>query len=50
MVFILNDNAINVQKTLKKAIKTYGIPKQIYLDNGKSYKNCQLSLICARLE
>ena len=23
--------------------------KQIYLDNGKSYKNCQLSLICARL-
>ena len=47
--FYLNDNAINVQKTLKKAIKTYGIPKQIYLDNGKSYKNCQLSLICARL-
>ena len=37
--FYLNDNAINVQKTLKKAIKTY----------GKSYKNCQLSLICARL-
>ena len=47
--FYLNDNAINVQKTLKKAIKTYGIPKQIYLDNGKSYKNEQLSLICARL-
>ena len=47
--FYLNDNAINVQKTLKKAIKTYGIPKRIYLDNGKSYKNCQLSLICARL-
>ena len=47
--FYLNDNAINVQKTLKKAIKTYGLPKQIYLDNGKSYKNCQLSLICARL-
>lgn len=47
--FYLNDNAINVQKTLNKAIKTYGLPKQIYLDNGKSYKNCQLSLICARL-
>ena len=47
--FYLNDNAINVQKTLKKAIKTYGIPKRIYLDNGKSYKNEQLSLICARL-
>ena len=47
--FYLNDSAINVQKTLKKAIKTYGIPKQIYLDNGKSYKNEQLSLIGARL-
>lgn len=47
--FYLKDNAENVQKTLKKAIKTYGIPKQIYLDNGKSYKNEQLSLICARL-
>ena len=47
--FYLNDNAINVQKTLKKAIKTYGLPKRIYLDNGKSYKNEQLSLICARL-
>ena len=24
------------KKHSKKAIKTYGIPKQIYLDNGKS--------------
>ena len=44
-----HDNAINVQKVLKKAIETYGIPKQIYLDNGKSYKNIQLEIICARL-
>lgn len=47
--FYLNDNGINVQKTLKKAIRTYGIPRKIYLDNGKSYKNEQLSFICARL-
>ena len=47
--FYFHDNAINVQKTLKRAIKTYGIPKQIYLDNGKSYQNEQLSIICARL-
>lgn len=47
--FYLNDNAKNVQKVLKKAIMKYGIPKQIYLDNGKSYTNMQLDIICARL-
>ena len=47
--FYMKDNAINVQKTLKEAIKKYGLPKQIYLDNGKSYKNNQLELIGARL-
>ena len=47
--FYLSDSAINVQKVLKEAIATYGVPKQIYLDNGKSYSNIQLELICARL-
>ena len=47
--FYLSDSAINVQKVFKKAISTYGVPKQIYLDNGKSYSNIQLELICARL-
>lgn len=47
--FYWSDNAINVQKVFKEAIETYGIPKQIYLDNGKSYNNLQLELICARL-
>lgn len=47
--FYMNDNAINVQLTLKQGIKKYGLPKQIYLDNGKSYSNKQLELICARL-
>ena len=47
--FYLSDNAINVQKVFKEAIGTYGIPKQLYLDNGKSYSNLQLELICARL-
>lgn len=47
--FFFNDNAANVLKVFKKAIETYGLPKQIYLDNGKSYKNNQLDIICARL-
>jgi len=47
--FFLNDNAINLQIVLKKAIKKYGIPKKLFVDNGKPYKNTQLNLICASL-
>ena len=45
--FYYEDNAINFQNTFKEAIKKYGIPKKIFLDNGKTYKNEQLSIICA---
>lgn len=47
--FFLNDNAVNFQIVLKQAIKTYGIPKKIFVDNGTPYKNQQLSLICATI-
>ena len=45
--FYFEDNAINFQKTFKEGLKKYGIPKKIFLDNGKTYKNEQLSIICA---
>ena len=45
----LNDNAINMQKVFKNAIKTYGKPKKLFVDNGGPYNNKQLSLICASL-
>lgn len=44
-----NDNANNVQLCFKKAIAKSGKPKRIYLDNGGSYANQQLDLICAEL-
>ena len=44
-----NDTAINMQKVLKNAIKTYGKPKRLFVDNGGPYDNKQLSLICASL-
>lgn len=44
-----NDTAINMQKVFKKAIKTYGKPKRLFVDNGGPYDNKQLSLICASL-
>lgn len=47
--FYYEDNAINFQKTFKEGLKKYGIPKRIFLDNGKTYKNEQLSIICANV-
>ena len=45
----LNDNAINMQQVFKNAIKTYGKPKKLFVDNGGPYDNKQLALICATL-
>jgi transposase InsO family protein len=47
--FYFNDNGLNVQLVLKKAIYKFGVPKRLYLDNGSSYANNQLQLICASL-
>lgn len=47
--FYFNDNAINMQDSFKKAISKYGIPKKLFVDNGKTYDNMQLKLICASL-
>ena len=44
-----NDNAYNFQKVLKQAVATYGIPVKLYVDNGCSYANEQLSLICGSI-
>jgi putative transposase len=47
--FFFNDNAVNMQIVFKRAISKYGLPKRIFVDNGKTYKNDQLGLICASL-
>ena len=47
--FFLNDNSHNLQTVLKQAVKTYGIPKKIFVDNGKPYQNIQFKIICANL-
>lgn len=44
-----NDNAYNFQKVLKAAVAAYGIPAKLYVDNGCSYSNEQLSLICGSI-
>ncbi len=47
--FFFNDNAVNLQEVMKSAVKKYGVPKKLFVDNGKTYKNEQLSIICASL-
>ena len=41
-----HDNASNFQKLFKDAVSAYGIPMKLYVDNGKTYANSQLKLIC----
>lgn len=48
--FYLEDNGVNVQRTLRMAIQKFGLPSRIYTDHGKPYRNEQLSLICAQLQ
>lgn len=47
--FFYNDNAYNFQLVFKEAIARYGLCNKIYLDNGSTYSNEQLSLICGSL-
>jgi len=44
-----NDNAYNFQKVLKATVAAYEIPSKLYLDNGSTYTNEQLSLICGSI-
>lgn len=47
--FFFEDNGVNVQKVLKKAILKAGCPRMIFDDNGGPYRNHQLDWICAQL-
>lgn len=47
--FFYNDNAYNFQLVLKDTIARYGLCNKLYLDNGSTYSNEQLSLICGSL-
>jgi hypothetical protein len=47
--FFYNDNAYNFQMVLKEAISKHGMCNKLYLDNGSTYSNEQLTLICGSL-
>lgn len=47
--FFFEDNSVNFLQVFKEAVASYGIPQKLYVDNGASYKNSQLPLICGQL-
>lgn len=47
--FFLKESSLSLQKTLKSAVMTYGIPGKFYCDNGKVFVSGYIHLVCARL-
>ena len=47
--FFYQDNSVNFLQVFKEAVASHGIPSKLYVDNGASYKNSQLPLICGQL-
>ena len=43
------DNFVNLMSVMRSAVSKYGRPKVFNFDNGSSYKNRQMELLCARI-
>ena len=48
--FFFADNAVNFQQVFYDAIRRFGAPRKLLIDNGKSFKNNQVIRICGELE
>lgn len=44
-----NDNFLSLLSVFKKAVAKRGIPKKLFVDNGKVYKSIQMQFICASI-
>lgn len=47
--FFLSEHSLSLQKTLKEAVLTYGIPQRFYCDNGKVFSSGYIHMVCAKL-
>ena len=47
--FFFEENVLNLEQTLKKAIQKHGIPETLYVDNGAIYASQHLKSICGHL-
>lgn len=44
-----NDNFLSLLSVFKQAVAKRGIPKKLFVDNGKVYKSVQMQFICASI-
>ena len=44
-----SDNLLSLLSVFKKAVSKRGIPKKLFVDNGKVYKSNQMQFICANI-
>lgn len=49
MGVFFNDNTENLMTVMKSAVSKYGRPLKFVFDNGKNYRNQQISLLAARI-
>jgi putative transposase len=47
--FFIRESSLSLQKTLKAAVLTYGVPHKFYCDNGKVFVSGYIHLVCAKL-
>lgn len=47
--FFLSEHSLSLQKTLKQAVLTYGVPQKFYCDNGKVFASGYIHMVCAKL-
>lgn len=47
--FYTEESSLALQKTLKQAVLTYGIPQRFYCDNGKVFSSGYIHMVCAKL-
>ncbi len=47
--FYTSESSLSLEKTLKDAVLTYGVPQKLYCDNGKVFVSGYLNMVCAKL-
>lgn len=48
--FFHSEATVNVKAVLRDALRKYGIPRKLYLDNGRNFKSQDISIACASLQ
>jgi len=47
--FYGSEKLINLKTTFREAIRTYGIPRKFYVDNGKIFRAQEMDIACAKI-